>query len=240
MVLDPKKFADWEIAQDAETRMKTISRLGSELGLEDDELLPYGKFMGKVDDRAVLTRLASRPNGKYVDVTAITPTAAGRGQVHHHHRPGARGWPSGANRPRPPIRQPSGGPTMGVKGSAARGRPVPVHPPHPVFPGLHRRYQRGHERPQSGHGGPDLAHAARAQLRRRNPVASVGSQTAQHRPDQRQHGLGSGLLLPGFAAHRHRYGRPQRRLPDAVALRYCGVVRGHGHSGYCQGFARSA
>ena len=42
MVLDPKKFADWEIAQDAETRMKTISRLGSELGLEDDELLPYG------------------------------------------------------------------------------------------------------------------------------------------------------------------------------------------------------
>ena len=120
MVLDPKKFADWEIAQDAETRMKTISRLGSELGLEDDELLPYGKFMGKVDDRAVLTRLASRPNGKYVDVTAITPTPLGEGKstttIGLVQGLAKRGKSASAA-----IRQPSGGPTMGVKGSAAGG-----------------------------------------------------------------------------------------------------------------------
>ena len=120
MVLDPKKFADWEIAQDAETRMKTISRLGSELGLEDDELLPYGKFMGKVDDRAVLTRLASRPNGKYVDVTAITPTPLGEGKstttIGLVQGLAKRGKTASAA-----IRQPSGGPTMGVKGSAAGG-----------------------------------------------------------------------------------------------------------------------
>ena len=120
MVLDPKKFADWEIAQDAETRMKTISRLGSELGLEDDELLPYGKFMGKVDDRAVLTRLASRPNGKYVDVTAITPTPLGEGKstttIGLVQGLAKRGKSASAA-----IRQPSGGPTTGVKGSAAGG-----------------------------------------------------------------------------------------------------------------------
>lgn len=120
MVLDPKKFADWEIAQDAESRMKTISQLGSELGLEDDELLPYGKFMGKVDDRAVLRRLASRPNGKYVDVTAITPTPLGEGKstttIGLVQGLARRGKKASAA-----IRQPSGGPTMGVKGSAAGG-----------------------------------------------------------------------------------------------------------------------
>ena len=49
MVLDPKKHADWEIAQDAETRMKTVQQLGRDMGLLDKELLPYGHVMGKVD-----------------------------------------------------------------------------------------------------------------------------------------------------------------------------------------------
>lgn len=120
MVLDPKKFADWEIAQDAETRMKTISQLGCELGLEDDELLPYGKFMGKVDDRTVLTRLASRPNGKYVDVTAITPTPLGEGKSTTTIGL-VQGLAKCGKTASAAIRQPSGGPTMGVKGSAAGG-----------------------------------------------------------------------------------------------------------------------
>ena len=47
MVLDPKKHADWEIAQDAETRMKTVQQLGRDMGLLDKELLPYGHVMGK-------------------------------------------------------------------------------------------------------------------------------------------------------------------------------------------------
>ena len=80
MVLDPKKHADWEIAQDAETRMKTVQQLGRDMGLLDKELLPYGHVMGKVDYRAVLERLGDKPNGKYVDVTAITPTPLGEGK----------------------------------------------------------------------------------------------------------------------------------------------------------------
>ncbi len=118
--LDPKRHADWEIAQDAETRMKTIYNLAGEMGLEERELLPYGHYMGKIDHRAVLERLAGRPNGKYVNVTAISPTPLGEGKstttIGLVQGLGRRGKKASAA-----IRQPSGGPTMGVKGSAAGG-----------------------------------------------------------------------------------------------------------------------
>ena len=120
MALDPKKHADWEIAQDAETRMKTVYQLGRDLGLEESELLPYGHFMGKIDYSAVLSRLSGKPDGKYVDVTAITPTPLGEGKstttIGLVQGLGRRGKRASAA-----IRQPSGGPTMGVKGSAAGG-----------------------------------------------------------------------------------------------------------------------
>lgn len=120
MVLDPKQHADWEIAADSETRMKTVYQIGKDIGLEEKELLPYGHYMGKVDYRAVLARLGNRPNGKYVDVTAITPTPLGEGKstttIGLVQGLGRRGLKSSAA-----IRQPSGGPTMGVKGSAAGG-----------------------------------------------------------------------------------------------------------------------
>ena len=119
-MLDPKKHADWEIAQDAEQGMKTVYQIGRDLGLEENELLPYGHYMGKVDFRAVLERLGDRPNGKYVDVTAITPTPLGEGKstttIGLVQGLGRRGKRISAA-----IRQPSGGPTMGVKGSAAGG-----------------------------------------------------------------------------------------------------------------------
>ena len=120
MALDPKKHADWEIAQDAETRMKTVYQIGRDLGLLESELLPYGHVMGKVDYRSVLGRLDNSPNGKYIDVTAITPTPLGEGKstttIGLVQGLGRRGKRSSAA-----IRQPSGGPTMGVKGSAAGG-----------------------------------------------------------------------------------------------------------------------
>lgn len=120
MALDPKKFADWEIARDAETRMKTIYQLGREMGLEERELLPYGHYMGKIDDRAVLARLEGRPSGKYVDVTAITPTPLGEGKSTTTIGL-VQGLARRGHRASAAIRQPSGGPTMGVKGSAAGG-----------------------------------------------------------------------------------------------------------------------
>lgn len=120
MMLDPKGHADWEIAQEAEKNMKSISRIGRELGLEESELLPYGHYMGKVDFRKTLDRLGKHPNGKYIDVTAITPTPLGEGKstttIGLVQGLGRRGKRASAA-----IRQPSGGPTMGVKGSAAGG-----------------------------------------------------------------------------------------------------------------------
>ena len=119
-MLDPKAHADWEIAQEAEKTMKTISQIGRDLGLEESELLPYGHYMGKVDFRKVLDRLADRPNGKYVDVTAITPTPLGEGKSTTTIGL-VQGLGKRAKRASAAIRQPSGGPTMGVKGSAAGG-----------------------------------------------------------------------------------------------------------------------
>ena len=120
MTLDPKQYADWQIAQEAEEHMKTVYALGSELGLSEQELLPYGHYMGKIDYKSVLSRLADRPNGKYIDVTAITPTPLGEGKstttIGLVQGLAKRGLRSSAA-----IRQPSGGPTMGIKGSAAGG-----------------------------------------------------------------------------------------------------------------------
>lgn len=120
MTLDPTKYADWEIAEEAESRMKTVYQLAEEMGLEKEELLPHGHYVAKIDFKKVLDRLADRPDGKYIDVTAITPTPLGEGKststMGLTQGMGRRGKAAIAT-----IRQPSGGPTMNVKGSAAGG-----------------------------------------------------------------------------------------------------------------------
>lgn len=120
MPLDPTKHADWEIAEAAEKNMKTIYEIADKLGLEKEELLPHGHYIGKVDYQKVLKRLENRPDGKYIDVTAITPTPLGEGKstttIGLTQGLGKRGLNVTAA-----IRQPSGGPTMNVKGSAAGG-----------------------------------------------------------------------------------------------------------------------
>ena len=80
LTLDPTKLQDWQIAEEAERTMKPISRLAAEWGILESELLPYGHFIGKVDYSAVLERLKNRPNARYIDVTAITPTPLGEGK----------------------------------------------------------------------------------------------------------------------------------------------------------------
>ncbi len=120
MAMDPTKMADWEIAEEAEKTMKTVYQLRDELGLKEEELLPHGHYVAKVDFRKVLNRLKDRPDGKYIDVTAITPTPLGEGKSTSSmglvEGMGKRGKSVVAA-----IRQPSGGPTMNIKGSAAGG-----------------------------------------------------------------------------------------------------------------------
>ncbi len=120
MALDPTKHADWEIAEDAEAGMKTVYQLAEELGIEKDELLPHGHYVAKIDFNKAINRLGSKPDGKYVDVTAITPTPLGEGKSTT-----TMGLVQGLGKRDKnvvgAIRQPSGGPTMNIKGSAAGG-----------------------------------------------------------------------------------------------------------------------
>ena len=119
--LDPTKMADWEISEAVElSDIKTIYQLGEELGLKKEEILSYGHYYGKVDYMRVLERLKDRPDAKYIDVTAITPTPLGEGKT-----TSAMGLVEGLakrnKRVTGGIRQPSGGPTFNIKGSAAGG-----------------------------------------------------------------------------------------------------------------------
>ena len=120
MTLDPTKHADWEVAEEAESRMKTCYQLAEELGITKDELLPHGNYIAKVDYLKALERLKDKPNGKFVEVTAITPTPLGEGKSTT-----TMGLLQGMGKRNKKvvacIRQPSGGPTMNIKGSAAGG-----------------------------------------------------------------------------------------------------------------------
>ncbi|MDD5674552.1 MAG: formate--tetrahydrofolate ligase [Chitinivibrionales bacterium] len=120
MSLDPTKNPDWKIAEDAEAHMKTVAQLGEELGLDKKELLPHGHYVAKLDFQSILSRMSGKPDGKYIDVTAITPTPLGEGKstttMGLTEGLGKRGKKVIAA-----IRQPSGGPTMNIKGSAAGG-----------------------------------------------------------------------------------------------------------------------
>ena len=79
--LDPTTMADWQISAAAEPHMKRVQQLGAELALQPEEVLPYGHYVGKLDYARILERLAARPDGKYVNVTAITPTPLGEGKT---------------------------------------------------------------------------------------------------------------------------------------------------------------
>lgn len=110
-------LSDLQIAQAA--KLKPISEIAAEIGLEEDELELYGKYKAKVSLN-VLKRLESRPNGKYIDVTAITPTPLGEGKTTTTVGLGQALTKIG-KKAAICIRQPSLGPVFGIKGGAAGG-----------------------------------------------------------------------------------------------------------------------
>ncbi len=110
--------SDLDIAQEAELR--PITEVAKDAGILDEELEPYGKYMAKIDYVKVLERLKDRPNGKMICVTAITPTPLGEGKTVT-----AFGLGQALNRQGRKIintfREPSKGPTFGIKGGATGG-----------------------------------------------------------------------------------------------------------------------
>jgi len=109
--------SDIEIAQAA--KLKPILEIADSVGLAEDHLDLYGKHKAKVH-LEVLEKLKDRPNGKYIDVTAITPTPLGEGKtVTLVGLSQALGYIG--KKVFTCIRQPSMGPTFGIKGGAAGG-----------------------------------------------------------------------------------------------------------------------
>jgi len=116
---DATRMKDWQISEAAEANMPTPDEWREKLGLEKDEMIPYGRTP-KLDFLKIMERLKDRPDGKYIEVTAITPTPLGEGKSTTScglmEGMGKRGLNVGGA-----LRQPSGGPTMNVKGTAAGG-----------------------------------------------------------------------------------------------------------------------
>jgi len=110
--------SDIDIAQASD--IKPITQIAAELGIREDELELYGPYKAKIK-LEILERLKDRPNGKYIDVTAITPTPLGEGKttttVGLSQALGAHLGKTVITA----IRQPSQGPTFGIKGGAAGG-----------------------------------------------------------------------------------------------------------------------
>ncbi len=119
MAYDATKMKDWQIAEAAEENMPTPDEFRERLNLEKDEIIPFGRIC-KLDFLKIIERLKDRPDGKYIEVTAITPTPLGEGKSTTTcglmEGMGKRGLNVGGC-----IRQPSGGPTMNIKGTAAGG-----------------------------------------------------------------------------------------------------------------------
>ena len=116
--------SDIEIAQEA--KLRPITEIMEEIGLQPDEVDLYGKYKAKVH-LSVLERLKDRPNGKYIDVTAITPTPLGEGKTVTTIGV-SQGLAYLGKNVFTCIRQPSQGPTFGIKGGAAGGGYAQVVP----------------------------------------------------------------------------------------------------------------
>jgi formyltetrahydrofolate synthetase len=126
MAYNAEEMADWQISDAAEENMPTPDEWREKLGLEKEEMLPMGR-LSKLDFLKIMNRLRDKPDGKYIEVTAITPTPLGEGKTTTTmgllEGLGKRGKNVGGC-----IRQPSGGPTMNIKGSAGGGGNATIIP----------------------------------------------------------------------------------------------------------------
>src|SRR3981189_1162983 len=109
-----------------EHQLRPIQEIAAAAGLEPDEGEPYGRYKAKID-LSVLDRLASRPDGKLIDVTAITPTRAGEGKT-TTSVPLTQGLGHIGRSPVLCLREASLGPVFGIKGGAAGGGYTQVVP----------------------------------------------------------------------------------------------------------------
>ncbi|MDD3905244.1 MAG: formate--tetrahydrofolate ligase [Candidatus Omnitrophica bacterium] len=102
-----------------EVKLKPIAEIAEKIGIRDDELELHGKYKAKVE-LSILQRIKGNIDGKYIDVTAITPTPLGEGKTVTTIGL-SLGLARLGKRVSTCIRQPSLGPVFGIKGGAAGG-----------------------------------------------------------------------------------------------------------------------
>ena len=117
-------LSDIEIAQG--TKLRPVAEIAAELGIQEEELELYGRFKAKINESA-FTRLADKPDGKLILVTAINPTPAGEGKTTTTAGLGEAMAKIG-KKAIIALREPSLGPVFGVKGGAAGGGYAQVLP----------------------------------------------------------------------------------------------------------------
>ena len=227
VTLDPTVYKDWQIAEEAEKNLPPVDYFREKLGLLPEEIIPYGKTP-KIDFIKVMKRLKDKPDGKFIEVTAITPTPFGEGKstvsLGLIEGLGKLGLNVGGA-----LRQPSGGPTMNVKGTAAGGGNALLMPMTEFSLGLTGDINDI----MNAHNLAMVALNARMQRaqQQRRVAGQEGPQAPRHRPEAHRDGLGHGLLRAGPAQHHHRHRRPSGRLHDGVQVRHRRRLRADGHSG---------
>ena len=80
MAYDAVKMKDWQIAEAAEENMPTPDEWREKLNLQKDEVIPFGR-LSRLDFLKIIERLKDKPDGNYIEVTAITPTPLGEGKT---------------------------------------------------------------------------------------------------------------------------------------------------------------
>ena len=117
-------LSDIEIAQNA--KMLKIKDIAKELGIDEEELIPYGHYKAKISQECI-DRLESKEDGKLILVTAINPTPAGEGKTTTSVGL-AEGMYKIGKKAVLALREPSLGPVFGIKGGAAGGGYAQVVP----------------------------------------------------------------------------------------------------------------
>ena len=149
VTLDPTQYKDWQIAEEAEKNLPSVDYFREKLGLLPEEIIPYGKTP-KIDFIKVMNRLKDKPDGKFIEVTAITPTPFGEGKSTV-----SLGLIEGLGK----LGLNVGG-ALERQGHCCRRRQRASDADDRVLPGSDRRYQRYHERAQPGDGRAERPYAA--------------------------------------------------------------------------------
>ena len=228
MAYDAVKMQDWQISEEAEKNMPTPEEWREKLGLEKEEMLPMGR-LAKLDFLKIIERLKDKPDGKYIEVTAITPTPLGEGKSTTScglmEGLGKRGVNVGGA-----LRQPSGGPTMNIKGTAAGGGNSLLIPMTEFSLGLTGDINDI----MNAHNLAMVAMTARMQHERNYNDEQLQRLTRMRRldidPTRVEIGLDHGLLRAGPAKYHHRHRRTVGRIHHAVQVRHCREFRIDGHS----------